>query len=231
MELTKKPQKPIILQGFPGFGLVGTITTEYLVRHCQCELIGKMWFEDLPAAIAIHRGELIHPIGIYYNEEYNLIILHSISGGQGIEWKIADFLIELGNELDAKEFLSLEGVGLTEEKEQPDVFYYTTTEERKEYLDNKGLSQLNEGVMMGVTSALLLKAQRQVTTLFVESHSDYPDSKAAAELIKSLDKVLDLNVDPEPLYESAKVFEENFNKIIQQNQTAKKKKEQMNYLG
>ncbi len=231
MELTKKPQKPIILQGFPGFGLVGTITTEYLIRHCKCELIGKMWFEDLPAAIAIHKGEIIHPIGIYYNEEYNLIILHSISGGQGIEWKVSDFLIDLGHELDATEFLCLEGVGLSEEKEQPDVFYYTSTDERKEYLEEKKIPQLSEGVMMGVTSALMLKAQRQVTALFVESHSDYPDSKAAAELIKALDKVLNLKVDPEPLYESAKIFEESFNKIIKQNKTTKKKKEQMHYLG
>ncbi|MFW6013925.1 MAG: proteasome assembly chaperone family protein [Candidatus Nanoarchaeia archaeon] len=231
MELTKTPKNPIIIQGFPGFGLVGTITTEFLIRHCKCELIGKMWFEDLPAALAIHKGDIIHPIGIYYNEDYNLIILHSISGGQGIEWRIADFLIELGNKLDATEFLCLEGVGLTEEKEQPDVFFYSSTKERKKYMDEKNLTQLNEGVMMGVTSALMLKAQRQVTTLFVETHSDYPDSKAAAELIKALDKVLDLNVDPEPLYESAKVFEENFNKIIKQNQTTKKKKEQMHYLG
>ncbi len=231
MELTKKPQKPIILQGFPGFGLVGTITTEFLIRHCKCEMIGKMWFEDLPAAVAIHKGEIIHPVSIYYNEDYNLVILHSISGGQGIEWKVTDFLMELGNQLDATEFLSLEGIGISEEKETSDVFYHTTTNERKKYLEEKGLKQLNEGVMMGVTSALILKEKRQITTLFVETHADFPDSKAAAELIKCLDKILDLDVDPGPLYESAKKFEENFNKIIQQGHHTQNKKRQMNYLG
>ncbi len=211
---------------------MGTITTEYLIRHCKCEMIGKMWFEDLPAAIAIHKGEIVNPIGIFYNEEYNLIILHSISGGQGIEWKVSDFLIELGNELDATEFLCMEGVGTSEDsKEHPGIFYHTNSEERKQYLEEKGLKPLNEGVMMGVTSALLLKAQRQITTLFVETHSEFPDSKAAAELIKTLDNVLNLKVDPEPLYESAKKFEENFNKIIKQSQKAQTKKEQMNYLG
>lgn len=233
LELSKKPQQPIIVQGFPGFGLVGTITTEFLIRHLKCEFIGRKWFEDLPAAIAIHNGDIIHPIGIYYNEQYNLVIVHSISAGQGIEWKVADFLHELGDQLDAKEFLCLEGVGTMEEKEEPLVYYYTTDEEREKYLKDKGLEKLNEGVMMGVTPALMLKTNRQLSSIFVESHSEYPDSKGAAELIKTLDKVLNLKVDPEPLYESAKKFEENFNKIIEQSQHAQKasKKKQLNYLG
>lgn len=233
IELSKKPQNPIIVQGFPGFGLVGTITTEFLIRHLDCELIGKKWFEDLPAAIAVHNGEIIHPIGIYYNEEYNLVIIHSISAGQGIEWKVADFLQELGDELDAAEFLCLEGVGTQEEKEEPDVYYYTTHEDRENYLKDKGLQRLNEGVMMGVTPALMLKTQRQLSSIFVESHSEYPDSKGAAELIKTLDKVLNLKVDPEPLLESAKKLEENYNKIIEQGQTAQKasKKKNLDYLG
>ncbi|MFW5991483.1 MAG: proteasome assembly chaperone family protein [Candidatus Nanoarchaeia archaeon] len=233
LELSKKPQKPIIIQGFPGFGLVGTITTEYLIRHCNCELIGYKWFEDLPAAIAIHQGRLIYPIEIHYNSEYNLVIIHSISAGQGIEWKVADFLQQLGDELDATEFLCLEGVGTMEEKEEPSVYYYSTHKEREDYLGDKGLARLNEGVMMGVTSALMMRTKRQLSGLFVESHAEYPDSKGAAELIKSLDKVLNLKIDPEPLLESAKKFEDNFNKIIEQSKTAQKasKKKQLDYLG
>ncbi|MGM5482117.1 MAG: proteasome assembly chaperone family protein [Nanobdellota archaeon] len=233
IELSKKPHNPIIVQGFPGFGLVGTITTEFLIRHCKCELIGRKWFEELPAALAIHNGDIINPIGIYYNEEYNLVIIHSISAGQGIEWKMADFLQELGDELEAKEFLCLEGVASTQEHDVPSVYYYTTDQQREEYLKDKGLSRLNEGVMMGVTPALMLKTKRQLSSLFVESHSEYPDSKGAAELIKALDKVLNLKIDPEPLLESAKKFEKNFNKIIEQSQTAQKisKKKQLDYLG
>lgn len=232
--LTKHPKHPIIIHGFPGFGLVGTITTEFLIQHLKCELIGKKWFEDLPSAVAIHKGELVQPVGLYYNKKYNIIIVHSISGSQGIEWKIADYLNQLGEELDAQEFLALEGVGTMEEKETPDIFYYTSEKERAQYFEDKvGLKRLNEGVVMGVTSALMLKTEKKMSAFFVETHADFPDSKASAELIQALDKSFDLNIDPKPLYESAKKFEENFNKILDQSQVTKKvtKKKQMSYVG
>ena len=40
--LTKKPKKVIIITGFPGFGLIGTITTEFLIEHLKALPIGKI---------------------------------------------------------------------------------------------------------------------------------------------------------------------------------------------
>ena len=33
IELSTKPKSPTIIGGFPGFGLVGMIATEYLINH------------------------------------------------------------------------------------------------------------------------------------------------------------------------------------------------------
>ena len=33
--LKKKPKNPVLIEGFPGFGLVGTITTEYLINELK----------------------------------------------------------------------------------------------------------------------------------------------------------------------------------------------------
>jgi uncharacterized protein len=233
MELKKRPHEPIIIQGFPGFGLVGTIATEFLIHHLKCEFIGNHWFEKLPASIAIHEGKIVHPVGIYYNEENNIIVIHSITGGPGMEWEIADYVNRLADELNAKEILSLEGVGSMEQKENPDTFYYTSEEHRKGSLNEAGLKPLNEGIVMGVTAAHLLKTGRLITALFVETHSELPDSKAAAELIKTLDKILGLKVDPEPLYETAKIFEKKFNSLMEKSANANEqiKKKQLSYVG
>ena len=40
IKLTKKPQNPTLIEGFPGFGLIGTITTEFLIEHLKAEKIG-----------------------------------------------------------------------------------------------------------------------------------------------------------------------------------------------
>ena len=76
--LNKKPEGCTLIEGFPGFGLVGTIVTEYLVEHLKCEMIGEFVYDELPATVAIHKGSLIHPMSLYYNEKYNLLILHTI---------------------------------------------------------------------------------------------------------------------------------------------------------
>ena len=111
INLTKKPKNPIIIEGFPGFGLVGTIASEFLIDHLETEQIGKIWMHELPAMVAIHEGEVIEPIGIFYNKKYNLIIIHGIIGITGLEWKITDAIIDMAKDLKAKEIISLEGIG------------------------------------------------------------------------------------------------------------------------
>ena len=69
--LNKKPKNAIIIEGFPGFGLVGTIATEFLMDHLECEQIGRIWFDKIPAMVAIHENKVVEPIGIFYNKKYN----------------------------------------------------------------------------------------------------------------------------------------------------------------
>ena len=45
IELKEKPSKPRIVQGFPGFGFVGTIAMEFLIEHLKAELIGEFFYD------------------------------------------------------------------------------------------------------------------------------------------------------------------------------------------
>ena len=60
-----------------------------------------------------------------------------------------------------------------------------------------------------------------------------PDNKAAAKIVEALDKILGLNVDPKPLKESAKLFEEKFKQIFShmQNANDEKDKKMLSYVG
>ncbi|MFH1438969.1 MAG: PAC2 family protein [Candidatus Woesearchaeota archaeon] len=233
LKLKKKVSNPTIIEGFPGFGLVGTIATEYLLEHLDCELIGKYWFEELPATIAIHAGEVVHPIGIFYNKKYNLVIVHAILTTANIEWKVADLIEYIADQTKAKEIICLEGVGSTGmETDEPKTFYFTT-DPKKEKVIAKFSDKLKEGIIVGGTSALLLKSSRPITTFFADTHSSLPDSKAAAKLIEILDKYLGLKIDPKPLLETAKRFEDKLKGILEQGGKAQEdmKKKQMSYVG
>ncbi|MEK7431683.1 MAG: PAC2 family protein, partial [Cyanobacteriota bacterium] len=73
IKLSKKPKNCILIEGFPGFGLVGTFASEFLLEHLQVEQIGKIIFDEMPAIVAIHESKLVEPLGIFYNKKYNLV--------------------------------------------------------------------------------------------------------------------------------------------------------------
>lgn len=233
MKLTKTPHNATIVEGFPGFGLVGSIATEFLIEHLKCEQIGSHWFEEIPATIAVHEGNLIKPMNIFYCEEFNLVIIHAISSGSGLEWKITDYIDELAGKLNAKEIVSLEGVGSVQAKDNPKVYYVTNQDAKKEHLKNLKINELKEGILVGVTSALLTKSDKPLTAFFAETHSELPDSMAAAKIVETLNAYLDLHIDPKPLLEQAQKFENKLNTIIKQGATTQDelKRKQMSYVG
>src|SRR3989344_3028224 len=102
--LSKKPKNVTIVEGFPGFGLIGTIATEFLMEHLQTEKIGIIEIEEIPAMIAIHDNKVIEPISLHYNKKFNLVLVHAINIGRDLGWKLADVIYELAQTLKSASF-------------------------------------------------------------------------------------------------------------------------------
>jgi uncharacterized protein len=235
IKLFKKPKNPILIEGFPGFGLIGTIATEYLIDHLDAELIGKVIMNESPAVVAIHNDKVVQPLGIFYSKKKNIVIIHAVSASTGMEWKLADIIKKLAKDLNVKEIVSLEGVGSSTVKLNADrVFYFSNNAVFKKNLDKLGLNPLKEGIIMGVTGALLLNAEKMpLSCLFAETKSDLPDSKAAARIISALDKYLGLKVDPQPLIAQAEKFEEKLKGLLKKGKEAQDENDakKLSYVG
>ncbi|RJQ21830.1 proteasome assembly chaperone family protein [Candidatus Woesearchaeota archaeon] len=230
--LKKKIKAKTVIVGFPGFGLVSTIATGFLIDHLKCEQIGKHWFEEGVPTLAIHNCTLVDPIGIYYNKKHDVVIIHSIAPVHGLEWKTADLVLDIARQVGAGEILTTEGVG----SQAPETrgFFYTSNPTHRKNFEKIGIECLGEGIVVGISSALLMKAEdTDVCCLFAETHSQLPDSKAAAKIIEMLDQYLGLDVDYEPLLKQAAAFETKLRGIIDQASKAKeeKDKKQISYVG
>ncbi len=231
--LKKKPKNVTIIEGFPGFGLIGTIATEFLMEHLKTEKIGIVEMEEIPAMVAIHQNQVIEPISIHYNKEFNLVFVHAINIGKDLAWKVAAMVEELAATLSAKEIISLEGVG----SPNPDagrVFYYTNKVNAGNAELNAIAKPLMEGIIVGVTGALLAKDLKiSMVAFFAEAQSNMPDSKAAAEIIKAVDAYTGLKIDPKPLLKQAQVFEEKLKGIMEKTQKAEeiREKKSPSYVG
>lgn len=233
--LKKKPKRPVIIEGFPGFGLVGTIASEFLIDHLKTEQIGSMWLDELPAMVAVHEGKVVDPIGIFYNKKHNVVIIHGVTGVAGLEWKITDAIVKIATQLEAKEIITLEGIGSSTLTEKPQTFFYTSDKNRIKKLEKAGSKQLKEGIIMGTTGIMLLKSAKgmPVTSIFAETNSDLPDSKAAAKVIEVVDKYLGLSVDYKPLLKQAEKFEEKLKELLKKGEqiTDQQKKKRLSYVG
>lgn len=231
IELSKKPQNVTIIEGFPGLGLVGTISTEFLLDHLQAERIGSIWFSEMSPIIAIHESKVIEPLGIFYNRKYNLVILHAITNVKDVEWKLANAIQEVAKRLKAKEIISIEGVG-TAGKGMGEAYYYSKLKAKK--WEQIGVKKLEEGIVMGVTASLLLHIKDvPMSCVFAETKTGLPDSRAAAKVIQVLDKYLGLNVDYKPLLKKAESFEAKLKGLVKKASVAQtmSSKKQISYMG
>ena len=227
--LSKKPKNPIIVEGFPGVGFVGSIATEFLIEHLKAEKIGKIEFTEQTPVVAIHNSKIVEPFGIFYSKQYNLVIINAINPVNKIEWQITDEIEKLSKMLGAKEVISIEGVA--SQSQSSNTFYYSKRFNKK--FDKINIQPLKEGIIIGVTASVMLRDVLPVSCIFVETHSELPDSRGAAEIIKVLDKYLGLKIDIKPLIQKAEQFESKLRGLMQQSKMAtdQKDKKTLDYLG
>ncbi|MEK6904702.1 MAG: PAC2 family protein [Nanoarchaeota archaeon] len=230
LQLSEKPRNPVIIEGFPGYGLVGTIATEFLISHLSARQIGRVKVDEVAPVVAVHDNKAVDPIGIFYDRKNNIIIMHALTSVAGLEWKLADEIVKLADGLKAKEIISIEGVGNPNDTD-PEVNAFYIGDNKK--LAGTGIKKLSEGIIMGVTGALLLKEGIKHSCIFAETHSQLPDSRAAAKIIEVLDKYLRLKIDFKPLLKQAKEFEDKLRDVLAKTQEAQvsQEKKRQTYFG
>ncbi len=228
--LDKKPKNVTIIEGFPGFGLVATIATEYLINHLNAVQIGKIVAKEIPPIVAVHSGQIVEPIGIFYAKKYNLVILHVLTSINGHEWDMSKKIEELGKELSAKEIICIEGVGSVSGETNA---YYISEKNAKKIESKTKIKKLTEGIVMGVTGSLILNKKLPISCFFAETASNLPDSGAASKIIEVLDAYLGLKVDPKPLMKKAQEFEMKINDLLKKSKKATEEKQvkELSYLG
>ncbi|MCX6776974.1 MAG: proteasome assembly chaperone family protein [Candidatus Micrarchaeota archaeon] len=194
-------KKPILVEGFPGIGLVGTIASSYLVEKLKMDLLGHITSEKFPPIAAVHNKIPLHPARIYKSQKNNLLVLFSefiipLQSIHDLSEKILDWCIER----EVKEIISLGGIVL---KDQGDVvFGIASTPKLVEELEANGIKTIKEGATTGVSGVLLADCYSRkfpAVSLLADSKPEFLDPKAAALVIEALKKLINVKVSTEEL--------------------------------
>ena len=234
--LKKRPRRCIIIEGYPGYGLIGSIVTNYLIDNLKMEMIGSFFSEKIPPLVPIHKGKLLSPFGIYYSKELNILISQVVVASPTIEWDYTNSVLKLAKDINAKQIVTIEGIGNVRgiNPEKPKVYAFSNKKEEIEKIKKLKIPFMKEGMIMGPTAGLLISSDNiPVIGFFAEAIANMPDSRAAAAIIKTLDQYYNLKIDYEPLLEEAEKFETIIKEIIRSTQQAQKEKEkkQLDYFG
>jgi len=90
----------------------------------------------------------------------------------------------------------------------------------RDELAKSGVNEFTEGVITSVAGVLLNEGKRRdfnVSTILAEAQADYPDARAAAQVMEAINKfLLHIDLDVSPLYQEAERIEAQLKTIHKQ---------------
>lgn len=207
----------VLIEGFPGIGLVGTIAAGYIVERCGMKPIGYIISDKFPPVITIHKGLPYFPARIYKHPTKNFIVLVAeFVIPLDCVYPLADVIEEFIKKNKIRQVVSL--AGMSGAAPTPKIYAIASNKEMMNFLKLKDIPLINEGVTTGISGVLSAKCCAKnfpAMSLLVEA-SEYPDPKAAAALIEKLSSLVGLDVDTKELLKEAGGIEEKMKKIMGQ---------------
>ncbi len=209
----KKPRlkSPILIEGLPGIGNVGKIVVDFIIEKLKAKKIYEFRSYQFPHSVFVNEKNLIElpRIELYFkkfkNKKHDLLLL--AGDIQPIDeescYSFTDKVLDVCKEHKVKDIITLGGIGLQTIPKKPQIY---CTGNNKDIISRyrKGTS-MNEklygivGPIVGVTGLLLGLSERRnipAIALLAETfgHPMYLGVKGAREMLKVLNKNLEIGI-------------------------------------
>lgn len=219
-------RSPLIIAGFPGIGLVGSIATSFFVEKNNFKMMGYVSSNEFAPLAAIHNYCPLPPVRMYYSKEKNMIVLISeimvpVSVSHELAQKILDFAKEFGSE----KIITLGGISL---KESVNSVYLVGNNKKEvdELLLKKIGKGIKEGATAGVSGTLLALGSMtgySVIAVLAEADPDFIDPKAASNALQVLSKIINIPVNTLELEKEARTLSQSAKESVIQSKVLSKK--------
>jgi len=200
---------PILIAGFPGPGLVGSISTSHIIEQLHMHQIACVESEFIVPGVIYIAGKIRHPFRLYSNQEGNICVLvcEAPIMIQGIH-SVLDTVVKWAKENEVREVMVLEGIpveGIPDSSRKPmilssairednnDSFYKDDTGEKKDFSSSPAPPS-NTTFIAGISGGLLsscLSNGIACKAVLIPASSGIPDPEGAAILIESISNITD----------------------------------------
>jgi uncharacterized protein len=241
IQVKKKLNSPILIAGFPGAGLVGSISTSYIINRLHMNQIACVESEFIVPGVIYAEGKLRHPFRLYSNERGNVCVLVCEAPVmiQGI-YSVLDAVMNWALHNRVKEVMVLDGIAveglpssrspiiLSSDGREADaanlIHDYNGDETKREVnaVEHNACSIYPStafvGGMAGGILSTCLSNSIPSKAILIYTARGIPDPEGAAILIESLGKITDntsLKIDTAELRKQGTALKTRMEKIIQ----------------
>jgi uncharacterized protein len=203
----------VVLEGSPELGLIGNILGWLLVEELKMKQIGHIDSKEFPPLAVLYKGIAIHPFRIYSTDGI-VLFLSDFIVPPTVSYDMSNAIVDWMERNNSKEFITFNSMVVMEKSDS--VAGAANSEDSLKRLGDIELPILPFGNINGLSGSLLTKtASKNIpgTCLFAEVLNQYPDPRAAASLVNVLNKMLDIEVNAEPLLKEAEEIEERLKEL------------------
>ena len=218
----------MMVVGFPTHGLVGSVAASYLVHSLDMTLVAYMISEEFPPTVIMEEGIVNAPVRFYASKlvcgvdrscDQIVVVISDIQPPVSMLNGLGRALLDWAEAKGIQLVTAIEGQPLENE---------TYADARVVAMANRAAAPLLEkyrfaaanGVVTGLAGGLLLGAIGRTTPvlcLIAQAHKDYPDARAAAKVIETVNPLVPLLIlDTKPLREKAREIEAEVRKTLEQ---------------
>ena len=203
----------VVLEGSPELGLIGNILGWLLVEELKMKQIGYIDSKDFPPLAVLYKGIAIHPFRIYSSDGIVLFLSDFIIPPT-VSYDMSNAIVDWMEKNNSKELITFNSMVVMEKSDS--VAAAANSKDSLKRLGDLDLPILPFGNVNGLSGSLLTRtATRDIpaSCLFAEVLNQYPDPRAAASLVNVLNKMLNIEVNAEPLLKEADEIEDRLKEL------------------
>ena len=203
----------VVLEGLPELGLIGNILGWLLVEELKMKQIGYIDSKEFPPLAVLYKGIAIHPFRIY-SAKGIVLFLSDFIVPPTVSYDMSNAIVEWMERNNSKELITFNSMVVMEKSDS--VAAAANSEDSLKRLGDLELPILPFGNVNGLSGSLLTRTAINnipASCLFAEVLNQYPDPQAAASLVNVLNKMLDIEVNAEPLLKEADEIEDRLKEL------------------
>ncbi|MEM2087399.1 MAG: PAC2 family protein [Thermoproteota archaeon] len=218
-EVKTDSERPMILEGLPDTGLVGTISLSHYLAKLGFKRTGYLQTDRFPPMLVIRDGKIGDILEIYYRDNVYIIRSELPIPQEGAP-EMIDEIVNWVKSKNPRLFLSLGGIPNPDRIDivDPKIYAVPTSEEALSIVSKmKDVEILSDGLLFGPKALILRKIELLKINglgLFVQSYLNYPDPGSAAKVLTILPQIGLEKVEVDSLIASAEEVRMQYRELM-----------------